>query len=39
VLAAIRETDAIERVVFCCFGADSRGHHERALAAVRDNGT
>jgi O-acetyl-ADP-ribose deacetylase (regulator of RNase III) len=39
VLAAIREADAIERVVFCCFGADSRGHHERALAAVRDNGT
>jgi O-acetyl-ADP-ribose deacetylase (regulator of RNase III) len=39
VLAAIRETDAIERVVFCCFGAESRGHHEQALAAIRDNGT
>ena len=38
VLAALDETDAIERVVFCCFGAESRGHHERALAAVRDKG-
>ena len=33
VLAALDDTTAIERVVFCCFGAESREHHERALAA------
>ena len=38
VLTALDETDTIERVVFCCFGAESRGHHERALAAMRDKG-
>jgi O-acetyl-ADP-ribose deacetylase (regulator of RNase III) len=38
VLAELDETDAIERVVFCCFGAESRAHHERALAAGRDKG-
>jgi O-acetyl-ADP-ribose deacetylase len=25
---------SIERVVFCCFGSDSRRHHEMALAAA-----
>ena len=34
VLAALEEKAAIGRVVFCCFGADSRQHHEAALAAV-----
>jgi O-acetyl-ADP-ribose deacetylase (regulator of RNase III) len=36
VFATLAETGAIERVVFCCFGAESREHHERALATVRD---
>ena len=41
-LIALRTVDAalegnlgIERVVFCCFGAISRQHHEAALAALR----
>ena len=29
VLAALETAPAIERVVFCCFGAKSREHHER----------
>jgi O-acetyl-ADP-ribose deacetylase len=33
--AVLDQADSIERVVFCCFGAESREHHERALAAVR----
>ena len=32
VLAALDDTTAIERVVFCCFGAESRKHHEEAFA-------
>jgi len=32
VLAALDDTTAIERVVFCCFGAESRKHHEAAFA-------
>jgi len=32
VVAALDEATAIERVVFCCFGAPSREHHERAFA-------
>jgi O-acetyl-ADP-ribose deacetylase (regulator of RNase III) len=32
VLDALAAPTGIERVVFCCFGADSRLHHERALA-------
>ena len=31
---ALPESPAIERVVFCCFGAESREHHEAALAAT-----
>ena len=31
VLAALAEAGSIERVVFCCFGAHSRKHHELAL--------
>ena len=31
VLEAIRATGTIERVVFCCFGAESRAHHETAF--------
>ena len=33
VLAALEDTTAIERVVFCCFGAESLRHHHNALAA------
>jgi O-acetyl-ADP-ribose deacetylase (regulator of RNase III) len=32
VLAALAETGTIERVIFCCFGAESRAHHEAAFA-------
>jgi len=35
VLAALEATTVIDRVVFCCFGAVSRGHHETAFAAMR----
>jgi O-acetyl-ADP-ribose deacetylase (regulator of RNase III) len=34
VLDALNDAAAIERVVFCCFGAESREHHEVALAAA-----
>jgi O-acetyl-ADP-ribose deacetylase (regulator of RNase III) len=36
VLAALKATAAIDRVVFCCFGAESREHHATALAAMRE---
>jgi O-acetyl-ADP-ribose deacetylase (regulator of RNase III) len=36
VLAELDETHTIKRVVFCCFGAESRGHYEQALAAISD---
>jgi len=36
VQAALPEFPAIERVIFCCFGADSRQHHEQALAMLAD---
>jgi O-acetyl-ADP-ribose deacetylase (regulator of RNase III) len=29
---------SIDRVVFCCFGEDSRNHHETALAEAFDRG-
>ena len=32
VLAALAEAGSIERVVFCCFGAESRKYHEVAFA-------
>jgi len=35
VIAALDETTAIDRVVFCCFGAESRRHHEAAFAVSR----
>jgi O-acetyl-ADP-ribose deacetylase (regulator of RNase III) len=39
-LRAVREALAdfpsIERVVFCCFGAQSREHHEAAFMAAKD---
>jgi O-acetyl-ADP-ribose deacetylase (regulator of RNase III) len=35
VLAALEATTVIDRVVFCCFGAVSRGHHDTAFAAMR----
>jgi O-acetyl-ADP-ribose deacetylase (regulator of RNase III) len=31
---ALAGTPAMKRVVFCCFGADSRQHHEAAFAAT-----
>ena len=34
VLAALDEDAAIVRVVFCCFGAASREHHEAAFATA-----
>ncbi|MEX1060820.1 MAG: macro domain-containing protein, partial [Methyloceanibacter sp.] len=34
VLAALEDTAAIERVVFCCFGSESLRHHHNALAAA-----
>jgi O-acetyl-ADP-ribose deacetylase (regulator of RNase III) len=36
VLAA---TEAVERVVFCCFSEESAGHHRRALANRAGGGT
>jgi O-acetyl-ADP-ribose deacetylase (regulator of RNase III) len=35
VTAALSQAGSIERVVFCCFGAASRQHHEAALAVAR----
>jgi O-acetyl-ADP-ribose deacetylase (regulator of RNase III) len=35
VAATLGQATAIERVVFCCFGAPSLKHHEAALAASR----
>jgi len=35
VATALSQAASIERVVFCCFGAASRQHHEAALAATR----
>ena len=34
VLDALQGTAGIERVVFCCFGAQSREHHQTAFAAA-----
>jgi O-acetyl-ADP-ribose deacetylase (regulator of RNase III) len=34
VLAALAEGTAVERIVFCCFGAESLRHHHAALAAT-----
>ncbi len=36
VLAGLAETTAIDRVVFCCFGAESREHHESAFATLKE---
>ena len=38
VMEALRAAPALERVVFCCFGAASREHHEVALAAALGDG-
>jgi O-acetyl-ADP-ribose deacetylase (regulator of RNase III) len=35
VFAALEEATSMQRVVFCCFGAESREHHETALAALK----
>jgi O-acetyl-ADP-ribose deacetylase (regulator of RNase III) len=34
VLAALEDNAAIERVVFCCFGAEAMRHHRHALATA-----
>jgi O-acetyl-ADP-ribose deacetylase (regulator of RNase III) len=34
VLAGLRTAPSLKRVVFCCFGKDSRVHHDTALAAA-----
>jgi O-acetyl-ADP-ribose deacetylase (regulator of RNase III) len=34
VIEVLRASPAFERIVFCCFGAESREHHEMALAAA-----
>ena len=34
VLGTLGESQAIEHIVFCCFGADSRRHHEEAKASL-----
>jgi O-acetyl-ADP-ribose deacetylase len=36
VLAALETAPTMQRAVFCCFGAESREHHERAMAAILD---
>jgi O-acetyl-ADP-ribose deacetylase (regulator of RNase III) len=36
VLGAIEASGQIERAVFCCFGAESREHHEQAFATLRN---
>jgi O-acetyl-ADP-ribose deacetylase (regulator of RNase III) len=35
--AALAADTSFERVVFCCFGAPSRRHHEAALAAAQSD--
>ena len=35
VLAEIEQTETIDRLIFCCFGAESREHHEAAFSALR----
>jgi O-acetyl-ADP-ribose deacetylase (regulator of RNase III) len=37
VRAALQHNTATERVVFCCFGANSRGHHQAALGSLGGN--
>lgn len=32
--AVLESTGAIERVVFCCFGVESRSHHEAAFDSI-----
>jgi hypothetical protein len=34
VLAELDPQHSVTRVIFCCFGAESREHHEAALAAA-----
>ena len=37
VLAELEQAGTIDRVIFCCFGAESREHHQAAFAAARKN--
>jgi O-acetyl-ADP-ribose deacetylase len=34
VLAALQDAPSLERVVFCCFGVESRRHHAAAFTAL-----
>jgi O-acetyl-ADP-ribose deacetylase (regulator of RNase III) len=36
VLAALETAPGMHRVIFCCFGAESRAHHEAAFMAAKD---
>lgn len=36
VIEALGDTSEMQRVIFCCFGAESRQHHETAFAALRN---
>jgi O-acetyl-ADP-ribose deacetylase (regulator of RNase III) len=38
VLDSLRDAPSIRRVAFCCFGKESRDHHESALAAALEAG-
>jgi O-acetyl-ADP-ribose deacetylase len=38
VLDGLRTAPSLKRVVFCCFGKESYGHHETALAAALNPG-
>jgi O-acetyl-ADP-ribose deacetylase (regulator of RNase III) len=37
IAAALSQASSVERVVFCCFGAASRLHHETAMAVARSD--
>jgi O-acetyl-ADP-ribose deacetylase (regulator of RNase III) len=36
VLAALETAPGMHRVIFCCFGAESRAHHNAAFMAAKD---
>jgi len=38
VLGGLRTAPSLKRVVFCCFGKESYGHHETSLAVALNAG-
>jgi O-acetyl-ADP-ribose deacetylase (regulator of RNase III) len=36
VLATLETAPGMQRIIFCCFGAESRAHHEAAFTAAKD---